>query len=110
MKRTGHLNLSLLFQNFLAPHHGIFRTKTVKRSSNVTTVKAEFNKVIKYKVSSICVSSESAVGIQEDRKKVPWSDKETIILLEIWGDPQVKDNTIMEILHFNYSVNFPEKS
>ncbi|KAM6895684.1 uncharacterized protein FYW49_019554 [Xenentodon cancila] len=36
------------------------------------------------------VASESAVGAQEDRKKVPWSDKETIILLEIWGDPQVQ--------------------
>ncbi|XP_041820105.1 uncharacterized protein zgc:113263 isoform X2 [Chelmon rostratus] len=35
---------------------------------------------------------ESAVGIQEDRKKVPWSDKETIILLEIWGDPQVQQS------------------
>ncbi|XP_051248459.1 uncharacterized protein zgc:113263 isoform X2 [Dicentrarchus labrax] len=34
---------------------------------------------------------ESAVGVQEDRKKVPWSDKETIILLEIWGDPQVQE-------------------
>ncbi|XP_041833750.1 uncharacterized protein zgc:113263 isoform X2 [Melanotaenia boesemani] len=33
---------------------------------------------------------ESAVGAQEDRKKVPWSDKETIILLEIWGDQQVQ--------------------
>uniref|UniRef100_A0A3P8RX00 Myb-like domain-containing protein n=1 Tax=Amphiprion percula TaxID=161767 RepID=A0A3P8RX00_AMPPE len=33
---------------------------------------------------------ESAVGVQEDRKKVPWSDKETIILLESWGDPQVQ--------------------
>ncbi|XP_039998724.1 uncharacterized protein zgc:113263 isoform X3 [Xiphias gladius] len=35
---------------------------------------------------------ESVVGIQEDRKKVPWSDKETIILLEIWGDPQVQQS------------------
>ncbi|XP_026216895.1 TIN2_N and Myb_DNA-bind_4 domain-containing protein isoform X2 [Anabas testudineus] len=35
---------------------------------------------------------EPAVGIQEDRKKVPWSDKETIILLELWGDPQVQQN------------------
>ncbi|XP_070785463.1 uncharacterized protein [Enoplosus armatus] len=35
---------------------------------------------------------ESAVGVQEDRKKVPWSDKETIILLEIWGDPQVQQS------------------
>lgn len=34
--------------------------------------------------------TESTVGSQEDRKKVPWSDKETIILLEIWGDPQVQ--------------------
>ncbi|MEQ2161471.1 hypothetical protein GOODEAATRI_009943, partial [Goodea atripinnis] len=32
----------------------------------------------------------SAVGVQEDRKKVPWSDKETIILLEVWGDPQMQ--------------------
>ncbi|XP_036004846.1 uncharacterized protein zgc:113263 isoform X1 [Fundulus heteroclitus] len=35
-------------------------------------------------------SIESAVGVQEDRKKVPWSDKETIILLEVWGDPQMQ--------------------
>uniref|UniRef100_A0A8C2ZHM2 Myb-like domain-containing protein n=1 Tax=Cyclopterus lumpus TaxID=8103 RepID=A0A8C2ZHM2_CYCLU len=35
---------------------------------------------------------ESAVGVPEDRKKVPWSDKETIILLEIWGDPQVQQS------------------
>ncbi|XP_017270412.1 uncharacterized protein zgc:113263 [Kryptolebias marmoratus] len=33
---------------------------------------------------------ESTVGVQEDRKKVPWSDKETVILLEIWGDTQVQ--------------------
>ncbi|XP_029351517.1 uncharacterized protein LOC115037156 [Echeneis naucrates] len=36
--------------------------------------------------------TESAVGIQEDRKKVPWSDKETIILLEIWGHSQVQQS------------------
>ncbi|XP_047431903.1 uncharacterized protein zgc:113263 isoform X2 [Mugil cephalus] len=34
--------------------------------------------------------NESIAGVPEDRKKVPWSDKETIILLEIWGDPQVQ--------------------
>lgn len=36
--------------------------------------------------------------IQEDRRKVPWSDKETIILLEIWGDPQVKHNVTIHAL------------
>ncbi|XP_047191851.1 uncharacterized protein zgc:113263 isoform X3 [Scophthalmus maximus] len=36
--------------------------------------------------------TESVVGIQEDRKKVPWSDKETVILLEIWGDAQVQQS------------------
>lgn len=35
---------------------------------------------------------EPAVESQEDRKKVPWSDKETIILLELWGDSQVQQN------------------
>lgn len=41
------------------------------------------------------VPSES-VGAVEDRKKVPWSDKETIILLEIWGDTQVgKDSQVI---------------
>lgn len=35
--------------------------------------------------------SEAAVG-PEDRKKVPWSEKETILLLEIWGDPQVQQS------------------
>ncbi|XP_038594975.1 uncharacterized protein zgc:113263 [Micropterus salmoides] len=35
---------------------------------------------------------ESAVGAQDDRKKVPWSDKETIILLEIWGDPRAQQS------------------
>lgn len=39
-------------------------------------------------LESLRVPSES-VGAVEDRKKVPWSDKETIILLEIWGDTQV---------------------
>ncbi|CAG5927595.1 unnamed protein product [Menidia menidia] len=34
--------------------------------------------------------AESSSGVPEDRKKVPWSDKETIILLEIWGDQQVQ--------------------
>lgn len=34
--------------------------------------------------------------IQEDRRKVPWSDKETVILLEIWGDPQVKHNVTID--------------
>ncbi|KAM3588282.1 uncharacterized protein V6R79_025364 [Siganus canaliculatus] len=34
---------------------------------------------------------DSAMDVQEERKKVPWSDKETIILLEIWGDPQVQN-------------------
>lgn len=48
----------------------------------------------------IFVSSDSVVGIQEDRKKVPWSDKETVILLEIWGDTQVEDSDIMNILQF----------
>lgn len=36
--------------------------------------------------------NELAVVSQEDRKKVPWSDKETIILLELWGDSQVQQN------------------
>ncbi|CAN9508453.1 unnamed protein product [Ophioblennius macclurei] len=35
---------------------------------------------------------EPAVVSHEDRKKVPWSDKETIILLELWGDSQVQQN------------------
>lgn len=54
----------------------------------------------------IFVYSDSAVGIQEDRKKVPWSDKETVILLEIWGDTQVEDtcSNVMNILHYNCNV------
>uniref|UniRef100_A0A3Q3W375 Myb-like domain-containing protein n=1 Tax=Mola mola TaxID=94237 RepID=A0A3Q3W375_MOLML len=47
---------------------------------------------------------QSAMGVLDDRKKVLWSDKETIILLEIWGDPQVNNNIIMEILHFNFDI------
>nr|XP_033470495.1 uncharacterized protein zgc:113263 isoform X3 [Epinephelus lanceolatus] len=35
---------------------------------------------------------DSTVGVQEESRKVPWSDKETIILLEIWGDPQVQQS------------------
>lgn len=46
----------------------------------------------------ICGLSDSVAGIQEDRKKVPWSDKETIILLEIWGDQQVKGDAHMRHL------------
>lgn len=39
------------------------------------------------------------MGIQEDRKKVPWSDKETIILLELWGDQQVEHINTVDIEH-----------
>ncbi|XP_061816728.1 uncharacterized protein [Nerophis lumbriciformis] len=35
----------------------------------------------------------SLVSLQDDRKKVPWSDKETIILLELWGESQILQNT-----------------
>ncbi|XP_077450309.1 uncharacterized protein LOC144069093 isoform X3 [Stigmatopora argus] len=34
----------------------------------------------------------SVVGLQDDRKKVPWADKETIILLELWGESQIQQN------------------
>lgn len=57
----------------------------------------------------MCFSSEAAVGVQEDRRKVPWSDKETVILLEIWGDSQVADNIIMNIVTpFNFPGNQAE--
>lgn len=65
---------------------------------------------------SICVSSEAAADIQEDRRKVPWSDKETIILLEIWGDPQVRHNvpfncdTSGSNVFFMYHVAFSSNS
>ncbi|XP_077356983.1 uncharacterized protein LOC144004011 isoform X2 [Festucalex cinctus] len=35
----------------------------------------------------------SFVSLQDDRKKVPWADKETIILLELWGESQIQQNT-----------------
>lgn len=35
--------------------------------------------------------------VQDDKKKVPWSDKETIILLEIWGDEQVKHYVLISL-------------
>ncbi|XP_056133157.1 uncharacterized protein zgc:113263 [Lampris incognitus] len=35
---------------------------------------------------------EACVGVLEEKKKVPWSDRETLILLELWGDYQVQKN------------------
>ncbi|XP_057712077.1 uncharacterized protein zgc:113263 isoform X1 [Corythoichthys intestinalis] len=35
----------------------------------------------------------SVVSLQDDRKKVPWADKETIILLELWGESQIQQST-----------------
>ncbi|XP_049617188.1 uncharacterized protein zgc:113263 [Syngnathus scovelli] len=35
----------------------------------------------------------SFVSLQDDRKKVPWADKETIILLELWRESQIQQNT-----------------
>ncbi|XP_077400846.1 uncharacterized protein LOC144035201 isoform X2 [Vanacampus margaritifer] len=35
----------------------------------------------------------SFVSLQDDRKKVPWADKETVILLELWGESQIQQNT-----------------
>ena len=37
-------------------------------------------------------SSEAAVNTTDERKKVPWSDSETLILLELWGDEKVQRN------------------
>ncbi|XP_052438951.1 uncharacterized protein LOC127977833 isoform X1 [Carassius gibelio] len=35
---------------------------------------------------------ETAMNCMEDRKKVAWSDAETVILLQLWGDEQVQQN------------------
>ncbi|XP_072311277.1 uncharacterized protein [Eucyclogobius newberryi] len=35
---------------------------------------------------------DAVFNLQEERKKVTWSDKETVLLLEIWGDPQVQQD------------------
>ncbi|XP_051543858.1 uncharacterized protein LOC127434867 isoform X2 [Myxocyprinus asiaticus] len=35
---------------------------------------------------------ETAVNCTDDRKKVAWSDAETLILLQLWGDEQVQQN------------------
>uniref|UniRef100_A0A8C6UWF0 Uncharacterized protein n=1 Tax=Neogobius melanostomus TaxID=47308 RepID=A0A8C6UWF0_9GOBI len=35
---------------------------------------------------------DAMFNLQDERKKVTWSDKETVILLEIWGDSQVQEN------------------
>ena len=42
-----------------------------------------------------------------ERRKVPWSDKETVILLELWGDHHVREsaNTTM---HHGTSVGATE--
>ena len=32
------------------------------------------------------------MGVPEDRKKIPWVDGETVILLELWGDDTVQQN------------------
>jgi len=63
------------------------------------------------KKCTVCLHffSETSSGVQEDRKKVPWSDKETIILLEIWGDQQVEHNIVLLIqafllMYFSFSV------
>lgn len=37
---------------------------------------------------------DAVFNLQDDRKKVTWSDKETVLLLEIWGDSQVRHNFI----------------
>ncbi|KAL2102750.1 hypothetical protein ACEWY4_001918 [Coilia grayii] len=35
---------------------------------------------------------EAAVSATDERKKVPWSDSETLVLLELWGDEKVQRN------------------
>ncbi|XP_028810068.1 uncharacterized protein LOC114764537 isoform X2 [Denticeps clupeoides] len=35
---------------------------------------------------------EAAVNSSDERKKVPWSDNETLILLELWGDEKMQQN------------------
>lgn len=36
--------------------------------------------------------TNTAVGTLEERKKIPWGDGETLILLELWGDDKVQMN------------------
>lgn len=38
------------------------------------------------------IHPEAAVGLPEDRKKIPWVDGETMILLELWGDDSVQQD------------------
>lgn len=35
---------------------------------------------------------DAVFNLQDERKKVTWSDKETVLLLEIWGNPQVQQD------------------
>uniref|UniRef100_A0AAV2J383 Myb-like domain-containing protein n=1 Tax=Knipowitschia caucasica TaxID=637954 RepID=A0AAV2J383_KNICA len=35
---------------------------------------------------------DAVFNFQEERKKITWTDKETVLLLEIWGDPQVQQD------------------
>ncbi|CAB1346091.1 unnamed protein product [Coregonus sp. 'balchen'] len=36
--------------------------------------------------------TEAVVGVPENRKKIPWVDGETVILLELWGDDTMQQN------------------
>ncbi|XP_053719312.1 uncharacterized protein zgc:113263 isoform X3 [Synchiropus splendidus] len=38
-------------------------------------------------------SSGASSSAQDERRKVPWSDRETVILLEVWGDAQEKQSS-----------------
>lgn len=35
---------------------------------------------------------DAVFNLQDERKRLTWSDKETVLLLEIWGDPQVQQD------------------
>ncbi|TRY58896.1 hypothetical protein DNTS_003106 [Danionella cerebrum] len=48
------------------------------------------NQVLKYQ--EIASRTETAISCLDDRKKVAWSDTETLILLQLWGDQHVQQN------------------
>ncbi|XP_073714703.1 LOW QUALITY PROTEIN: uncharacterized protein [Misgurnus anguillicaudatus] len=59
--------------------------------SCATEIKEEESTDIEYQVYKY-QEIETAINCMEDRKKVAWSDAETLILLQLWGDEQVQMN------------------
>ncbi|XP_030649497.1 uncharacterized protein LOC115829483 [Chanos chanos] len=68
--------------------HGTFPEDSSSRDVEIKNEESAESEFPVYSYQEI----EAALNMTDERKKVPWSDGETLVLLQLWGDERVQEN------------------